>query len=67
MKIIQEPPIPPPVQKTCKKCSTVVEVEEVDWETDCFKVSGYHFDGTAVSKDLRYVYCPYCKKEIFEK
>jgi hypothetical protein len=66
MKMLHPPPKPKPIHTDCPKCKCVLEIEHDDWEVDSFKVSGYHFDGTAVCKDRWYVNCVNCEQIIFK-
>ena len=49
----------------CGHCKTRFEVVAADIEKDKFKVSGYHFNGTAVIKLRFYALCPVCNKPCF--
>lgn len=49
----------------CDQCKSKVWFYMEDLERDSWKVSGYHFDGTAVCKDLYSAICPTCENRIF--
>ena len=67
MKILRQGPKPVhtrPIIAECKHCGTLVEAQHEDILVDGFKMSGYHFNGTATSEDLPYLCCPACQHDI---
>lgn len=50
---------------TCEKCESKTQYNKNDLERDRFKISGYHFDGTAVCESRYFLTCPVCKKYEF--
>lgn len=53
------------VEIECRSCGYTYKYEARDVWVDSFKVSGYHFDGSAVCKDKAYVKCGNCEKLYF--
>lgn len=49
----------------CEICESEITITATDVLTAKFKVSGYHFDGSAVSEQCWYVDCPACDAYIF--
>jgi transcription elongation factor Elf1 len=47
----------------CARCGSTLEVELEDVNYDEWKVSGYHFDGSAVSKWMYTFKCAACGHE----
>lgn len=60
MKIISVPNETWEQEFTCERCTTVFVAEPDDLDYDSWKVSGYHFTGTAVCEMRLYVFCPSC-------
>jgi hypothetical protein len=46
-------------------CRITLKIELADVHRAAFKVSGYHFAGTAVCEERFYVHCPDCNGYIF--
>jgi len=60
MKIIKVPDQTWEQQFTCFRCVTVFLANQDDLDYDSWKVSGYHFTGTAVCEMKLHVACPSC-------
>jgi hypothetical protein len=52
-----------PLDVNCAKCQSDLKIELTDLRYGGWKVSGYHFDGTAVIKYLYTFRCPCCGTE----
>lgn len=65
MEILDTPSREWSAELTCPRCSTKVRADQDDLEFEGFKVSGYHFAGTAVIEDRYFVECPTDKKCIW--
>jgi hypothetical protein len=52
-------------QFCCGRCGTVAIAAAGDLEADEFKISGHHFDGTAVCARRLYLVCPTCDQLHF--
>lgn len=61
MEILREPNRQWSFVFHCTNCDTKAKAEVADVEKDEFKVSGYWFDGSAVSETRFYVNCPSCR------
>ena len=61
MKVLEKGPQPKwPRKVKCKRCKAKLELALEDVDYDSWKVSGYHFNGTAVS-EWKYTFrCPEC-------
>ena len=44
----------------CTKCKSTLRVDLNDLSLDSWKISGHHFDGSAVCQDLITFECPVC-------
>ena len=49
-----------PLKYTCPHCKSNLIAQLSDLDYDSWKVSGYHFDGSAVCKMMYTVHCPAC-------
>lgn len=58
MEILEQPTRDWVYQLTCDRCKTKIRVNQDDLQLEGFKVSGYHFTGTAVIEDKFFVECP---------
>jgi len=52
---------------TCGRCKTEILANEDDLQLEGFKISGYHFAGTAVIEDKFFVECPTDKQCLWVK
>ena len=58
MEIVKQPAQEWSARFTCRRCGTEFRADQGDLQVDGFKVSGAHWNGTAVCVDKFFVQCP---------